>query len=257
MQKNNISFLLFVFCSLITFSLQAQSIPKPMSPPRMVNDFVGLFSAQESGLLEQKLRAYHDSTSTQIYVVVVSSFNGYDRAYFAYEIGETWGIGQKGKDNGAVLLIKPKRENERGEVFIATGYGLEGALPDAINKRIVDEVIMPYFRQDNYYQGVDAGIDQMIHYLSGEYAADKEDNSVSVWVIIFIIIIILIIIYRAPNNQDIDRRGGKSGRSGGDIFFPPSSSASRGGGGFGGFSGGSFGGGGGGHFGGGGAGGSW
>ncbi|MCD7974146.1 MAG: TPM domain-containing protein [Candidatus Azobacteroides sp.] len=243
---------LVVFC----LQMQAQEIPDPMYPPRLVNDYTGLFSAQEAAMLESKLRSYHDTTSTQIYVVVVPSLGGQDPAYYAYEVGEKWGIGQKGKDNGAVLLIKPRSGNERGQVFIATGYGLEGALPDAICKRIVEQTILPYFQQKQYYQGVDAGIDRMIGYLAGEYKADKTDGEGSglpIWLLIIIIVILIIIFSSGNNEQDINGKGGSRSRSGPTVFFPPP----RSGGGFGGFSGGGFGGGGGGRFGGGGAGGSW
>lgn len=253
------SALLFFLFSFLTIS--AQDIPNPISPPRLVNDFAGLFTAQEKEALENKLRAYNDSTSTQIYVVVVSSFNGYDRAYFAYTLGEKWGVGQKGKNNGAVVLVKPKTQSERGEIFIATGYGLEGALPDAITKRITDQTIIPYFKVDKYYEGVNAGIDAMIGYLQGEYKADSNnEEGFPMWLIVVIIIVIIIIIISSDHNeQDMNRRGSRN--SGGTIFFPTSSSGRSSGGGFGGFSGGGggggFSGGGGGSFGGGGAGGSW
>ncbi len=268
----NIGFIRFFFifgCFVLSFFSSAQDIPEPMSPPRLVNDFSGLLSTQEQQALETELRAYHDSTSTQIYVVIVNSFNGYDKAQFAYEIGEKWGVGQKGKDNGAVLLVKPKVGNERGEVFIATGYGLEGALPDAICRRIIEQNIIPYFRENQYFNGIQSGINQMIDYLSGEYKADAKDDGDglggSTILLIIIIVIILVVVFSSSDNnnngQDIGRGGSR--RSGGGMFFPPSS-----GGGFGGFSGGrgsfggggfggGFSGGGGGSFGGGGAGGSW
>ncbi|MDR2474788.1 MAG: TPM domain-containing protein [Bacteroidales bacterium] len=241
-----------MICCLVFALAQAQTIPDPMSPPRLVNDFAGLFSAQENALLEAKLRAYNDSTSTQIYVVVVESFNGYDKAQFAFDLGEKWGIGQKGKNNGAVMLIKPQNGIEKGEIFIATGYGLEGALPDAIINRIIDETIIPSFRQELYYKGVDAGINRMIGYLSGEYqAAPDEDGDIPVWLIIMIILIIIIVLSMGDNSgQNINRNGGSRTISR-PMFFPT--------GGGGGFSsgGGGFRGGGGGSFGGGGAGGSW
>ncbi|GHU68169.1 hypothetical protein FACS189413_04420 [Bacteroidia bacterium] len=251
--------LLYILSCWLIGSVQAQDIPNPVSPPRLVNDFAGLFSSNENTQLEAKLRNYHDTTSTQIYVVVVASFNGYDKSQFAVELGEKWGIGQKNKNNGAVILIKPKSEREKGEIFIASGYGLEGALPDIILNRIIDETIIPYFRQNRYYDGVNAAIDRMIGYLSGEYQANKEnDDSSPAWLVFLVILIIILLISSGSNgNQDINNKGGSSRPFGTPILFPSGRS-----GGFGGFSGGGsfgggFSGGGGGSFGGGGAGGSW
>ncbi|MDR0543607.1 MAG: TPM domain-containing protein [Dysgonamonadaceae bacterium] len=250
-----------ILCILACWTIvwaQAQDIPNPMSPPRLVNDFAGLFSSNENALLESKLRMYHDTTSTQIYVVTVASFNGYDKAQFAVELGEKWGIGQKSKNNGAVILIKPKSEREKGEIFIASGYGLEGALPDATLSRIMDETIVPYFRKNQYYEGVNAGIDRMTGYLSGEFQADKtQAESFPTWLIILAIIVFVVILISSGGKGNNNNSGSRGG-FGPTVFFPPSGRR----GGFGGFSGGGsfgggFSGGGGGRFGGGGAGKSW
>lgn len=105
-------------------SMQAQTIPDPMSPPRLVNDFAGIFDQGQKNDLEQILQAYDDTTSTQIYVVTVTDLQGYAPSDYATRLGEKWGIGQKGKDNGAVILIKPRIGNERGQVFIATAASI-------------------------------------------------------------------------------------------------------------------------------------
>ncbi|MDR0505607.1 MAG: TPM domain-containing protein [Dysgonamonadaceae bacterium] len=227
-----------------------------MSPPRLVNDFTGLFSPKENALLESKLRHYHDTTSTQIYVVTVTSFNGYDKAQFAFELGEKWGVGQKGKNNGAVILIKPKSKRESGEIFIASGYGLEGALPDITLNRIINEIIIPDFQQGKYYDGVNNAIDRMIGYLSGEYEADQSsENSIPSWVIVLgVFIIIIFIIYSGGKGN---KNSGNQRGFGRTVFFPPTGGGSFGGFSGGGSSGGGFSGGGGGKFGGGGAGGKW
>ncbi|NCC74082.1 MAG: TPM domain-containing protein, partial [Sphingobacteriia bacterium] len=120
-------------------------IPERPSPPRLVNDFTGTLNASELDRLEQKLVAFNDTTSTQIAVVLVNTLGDYDKAQFADLLGEKWGVGHKGKNNGLVLLVKPKTAEERGEAFIATGYGLEGAVPDAVVKRIVEEEMIPHF----------------------------------------------------------------------------------------------------------------
>jgi len=109
-----------------------QTIPARPDPPRLVNDFANILTEAQINQLENKLVYFNDTTSTQIAIVIVNSLDGYDKASYAYEIGEKWGVGQQGFNNGIVILLKPKTESESGEVFIATGYGLEGAIPDAI-----------------------------------------------------------------------------------------------------------------------------
>lgn len=247
------SILFFIF--LISFHVvQAQDIPDPMSPPRLVNDFAGIFSTSERDDLEQMLRNYNDTTSTQIYVVTVKDLDGYAISDYAFRLGEKWGIGQKGKDNGAVILIKPKIGNSRGDVFIAVGYGLEEKLNDARIGRILDNYMIPYFREGDYYGGVKATIGVMIDYLSGQFKADPKDDEVSTFDIIIGIVLFFLFIYLISKKGKNNRGGGSSFGGG---FFPPISGGSRGGRSSGGFGGGSFGGGGGGSFGGGGSGRSW
>ena len=245
--------LLVVLSVMISGFTHAQNIPEPMSPPRLVNDFAGIFNERERNDLEQMLLTYNDTTSTQIYVVTVQDLEGYDVSDYAFRLGEKWGIGQKGKDNGAVILIKPKIGNERGRVFIATGYGLEEKLNDARVGRIIDNEMLPNFQQNDYYTGTKNAIGAMIKYLSGQFQADEDSDELSTGDVIVSILLVLLFIYfiaRANKNN----KGNKSSRGGG---FPPII-----GGGFGGFGGGSrggggFGGGGGGRFGGGGAGRGW
>ena len=137
----------------LSAGLKAQDIPEPMVPYRLVNDFAGLFSASETEMLEQKLLAYHDTTSTQIYVVTVRDMGGYPVSDYAFRLGEKWGIGQKSKNNGAVILIKPKIGNSRGQAFIATGYGLEARINDAYAGRIVRNEMIPYFIEEDILEG--------------------------------------------------------------------------------------------------------
>ncbi len=97
-------------------------------------------------MLEQKLVAFNDSTSTQIAIVIVPTLGGYDKADYAQTLAEKWGIGQKRTNNGVLILIKPKTPGSKGEVQIATGYGLEGAIPDITCAEIIDREILPAFR---------------------------------------------------------------------------------------------------------------
>ena len=253
---------LFLFF-ILSQGIVAQDIPDPMSPPRLVNDFANVFSKTERDALEAKLLIYNDTTSTQIYVVTVEDLNGYAASDYAVRLGEKWKIGQKSKDNGAVILIKPKIGNSRGQAFIATGYGLEARINDAYAGRIVRDIMIPYFRQEDYFSAVNSAIDSMAKRLSGEFDPDmqNEDEGIPLTsIIIFILFFIFFIISISKKGGDDQNIGGDgSSRSGiGPVFFPPIIGGGRRGGfGGGGFGGGGFGGGGGGRFGGGGAGGSW
>lgn len=240
----------------IALGALAQDIPTKPNPPRLVNDFANALSADQRAALERKLVAYDDSTSSQIALVIVPSVQPYDISEYAFKLGREWGVGKQGKNNGIVLLWAPQDR----KVFIATGYGMEGAIPDAIAKRIVSDVILPQFRNQQYYQGLDQGIDTIIKYASGEYKADPSDRNSNeeapsglvIFIVIFIVIII--IISRSKGGRGGGGRGYRSGRGGGPIFWPYTTYSGGGsysgnwgggsGGGFGGFGGGSFGGGG-------------
>jgi len=254
------------------FALNAQFLlPRP-EPPRLVNDLAGILSEGEVQALENKLVAFNDSTSNQIAVVIVSDLQGYDRSEFAYRVARDWGVGQGDFNNGLLVLVKPKSGSSNGQVFIATGYGLEGAIPDIACADIIDREIIPRFRENDYYGGIDAGTNVLMSLAAGEYSYDNYAGGGSSGsipgVIIFLMILVFIFIISAgsSNNKHLRRNGssnlplwlllsmmgggkshggswgGFSGGSGGGGF-------SGGGGGFGGFGGGGFGGGG--------AGGSW
>lgn len=256
--KNRIS-LVFVFV-LLALGIYSQDIPEPMRPFRLVNDFAKVFTSSELQALENKLQVYNDTTSTQIYVVTVNDLGGYPASDYAFVLGEKWGIGQSGKDNGLLILIKPKVGNSRGQAFVATGYGLEAYITDAFAGRIVRDYMIPYFQYDDYFGGVNAAVDVVIAKLSGEFDADQsaEGSGFPVWIIVAIFIAIFIIVTSSSSggDQNIDSGGHRNSGSG-PVFFPPIIRGGRSSWGGGSFGGGGFGGGGGGRFGGGGAGGSW
>ncbi|MBG0781739.1 MAG: TPM domain-containing protein [Bacteroidales bacterium] len=251
---------LFAVFSLLNLSGFGQ-IPAKPNPPRLVNDFTGTLSAQELQMLEQKLVNYNDTTSTQFLVVLVNDLGGYDPADFAFRLGEEWGVGQQQYNNGAVILIKPKTQKSRGQAFIATGYGLEALIPDALSKRIVDQEMIPEFKNERYFDGIWRATDVMMGLASGAYAADDYNQEPSAaWFVPILVFAIIFFMMKARGSAN--HIGGKSnlpfwtalflasqaGRSHGGSW--QSFSGGRGGsGGFGGFGGGSFGGGG--------AGGSW
>ncbi len=261
------SFMLFL-CFVIAAggsALTAQEIPPRPDPPRLVNDLAGVLSDDQESALEATLVRFNDTTSNQIVVLTVADLGGYDKAEFAYTAGERWGVGQKGFDNGIVILIRPKTGNSRGEVFIAVGYGLEGAIPDATAVQITNNEMIPYFKNNDYYGGIVAALNILMPLATGafshkQYGRKKEEAPGWVALIPVAIIIILILIFRGGRNRHnhigrnldfltwmmlLNSMGGGRGSGG------------WGGGGFGGGGGGGFGGFGGGGFGGGGAGGSW
>ena len=137
----------------------------------------GCFQLRTLYALEEKLVAFNDSTSTQIAIVTVSDLKGYDKADYAQRLAEKWGIGQKGLDNGMLILVKPKTNESSGQVQIAQGYGLEGAIPDIICGQIVDYEIFPEFRNGNYYEGLDKATSTLMSLASGEYPADQYGKS--------------------------------------------------------------------------------
>ena len=231
--------------------------------PGYVHDYAGWLSASEKNALEEKLRRYDDSTTTQVVVVIRPDIGDYDKASYAFELGNRLGIGRKSKNNGVVMFIKSEPP-DRG-IFIATGYGTEGALPDITAGQIIRNTMAPYFRQKQYYAGIEAGLDDIIRALAGEFKAEPGDREPKgggwIFLIIFAIVVLLFIfiIAKAAKKGTIYTSAGPGQRRGGDWWIGGGGfgGGSSGGWGGGGDSGGGFGGFGGGSFGGGGAGGDW
>lgn len=250
---------------LIFTGVQAQDIPKQPQPPHLVNDLAGVMTTEQIQKLESRLVAFNDSTSTQIAVVTLKSLNGLTANDMAQRIGASWAVGQKKYNNGMVILVKPQTASERGDAAIATGYGLEGKLPDAICKRIVDQVMIPAFKQNDYAAGIEAGTVTVMKFATGEYKdssfAGKKKGKFPIVPLVILIIMVIIVMrgFRGRgNHHSIGHNmplwpflfmGGLGGFGGGG--------GNNEGGGFGGGDGGGFGGFGGGGFGGGGASGSW
>jgi len=260
--KNKITFsILTVLIHILGFQGFSQEIPPRPEPPRLVNDLAGVLTPEQVQLLERKLVNFNDTTSTQITVVTVKSLNGYDKADFAFKIGEQWGVGQKGKNNGIVVLVKPKYGNERGQVFIATGYGLEGVIPDAIGERIVQLEMIPNFNEKNYFGGLDAATTTLMELASGEFTADQyvKRSQKSPYAFLIPILIMMVVFFLIRSSRARSHSVGKNipfwtafwllgsmgGHSGNwNDFHSGGGSFGGGGGGFGGFGGGIFGGGG-------------
>lgn len=257
--------LVLLFFLLGSQTLFAQKIENRPQVPLAVNDYANLLAPFQKQALEQKIRNYNDSTSSAIVIITIPDLQGYDIAEVALKYLRDWGIGMKGKNNGVLILVSKAEHKAR----IETGYGMEGVLPDIIAKQIIDERMIPYFKQEDYYRGFDNAVDAIILAAAGEYKADPQSKGGegSGGSIIFIVIVIFIL---------ISFMSGKGGGGGGSYMSRKGSKSfgalpwfllgnllgggGRGGGfggGGGGFGGGGFGGFGGGGGGGGGASGGW
>lgn len=260
MIKSFSSIIFLVFCSL-TLLVAQPKVPDRPNPPRLVNDFAGILSADETARLETELSTYNDSSSNQIAVISVKSLGDYAIEDWALEIGRKWGIGFKQKNNGVVILIS----QEPRKINISPGYGLEGALPDLRCKSIEQLQMVPAFKEGRYFDGIHDAVTAIRASIKGEfvnenYGKDKGSGSdVGFWLfIIFLIVMVLVFMYISNRSSYAQYGSGKRGLGGGPgfIWFGGGGGGNSGGGwgsgggggdsggGFGGFGGGSFGGGG-------------
>lgn len=243
---------LIVFSQLSLFG--QTGIPDAPNPPRLVNDYSNLLTAEERMSLEQRLVSISDTTSVQIVVVITPTLNDYEISDFAQRLGQKWGVGSKNTNNGYVVIVKPKSSTERGEAFIATGYGSEIHIPDAICSQIVNREMIPFFKENNYFEGIVAGVTSIQKYTAGQYQAETPKEGIGGYIFLIILLIFIIFVIAKGNSNNNNKRTISSKGSYSPIFFPNIGGWTSGGGGgssggFGGFGGGSFGGGG--------AGGSW
>lgn len=238
------------------------TIPSKPQQNMYVYDYADLLNKKQKEDLQNKLYKYDDSTSTQILIVIIADLQGEDISMLSTKWAQAWGIGGKKEDNGILILLKKDKAGPGGQIDITTGYGIEYRMTDRMTKQIINRIVLPNFKQQAYYEGLDQGIDAIIATLNGEFEGQGRQNKKDTpWFPLIIIFIILFIIILS------NKKGG--GNSGGrnqsssllDILILSSMGRSSGGsyrgGGFGsggGFSGGGFGGG---SFGGGGASGRW
>ena len=173
--------------------------PKP-NPHRYVNDFAEVLTPQQEANLEKVITDFYNQTSNQIAVVTVKSLHGNVASTYATELGHRWGVGQKGKDSGVVLLVKPKYSYSKGEVFIAVGYGLEFAITDAKASRIVDRQLIPNFKKNNYYKGIYEAVKEIINLSKHTYSFTPDnilptENRRTFQYILLFILLLLPVIY--------------------------------------------------------------
>ncbi|MBA2745126.1 MAG: TPM domain-containing protein [Flavisolibacter sp.] len=260
--------LICLLSGLHVFSQVEKYVPERPSPPRLVNDFANLLTAEQVATLERKLVAYDDSTSTQIVIATVTGLNDYAAVEYAVALGRKWGIGGAQFNNGMVILVSTGGGAGNRDAFIATGYGMEGSIPDITANAILQAELIPNLRANRFYEAFDQATNAIILAAAGEYTAPpgysergrtRPGSGGGLGRLIIAIIIISVLVGFGG------RGGGKGGGGymsrrgyrgfGGPVIFPGGFGGS--GGGFGGGGGGGFGGFGGGGFGGGGAGGRW
>ena len=237
-------------------ALAAEVIPPP--PKQYFNDYANVVSAATTARLDKTLEDFERATSSQILVAVFPKMQS-DSSIEDYtvRVAQSWKVGQKAKDNGAVLFVFVQDH----KLFIQVGYGLEGALPDALCKRIIDEQITPRFKAGDFNGGLSAGVQSIIAATKGEYKgtgrtvadlkikhSDMVGSIFAILVVLFFLMFIFIIINKAARGGLIMTGGGYSRGGWGGGWSSGGGGFSGGGGGFSG---------GGGSFGGGGAGGSW
>lgn len=245
------AFLLFFYVG----QASAFDVPKkPQGNTRYINDYANLINLDEENFLNQKLQKYWDSTSTDLVVVTIETLNGEEAFDVGLKIYNTWGIGTTDKDNGILILIAHENDDPaKRKIWITTGKGAEGFLPDGATGSIIRNTMAPAFKEKMYGKGINAAIDEIIARSKGEYKNTEKEpkRKFPVWLIILVVVLII---------SFMGRNSGPGSRTyGGGGLLGPTMWGGLGGG----FGGGSSGGGGwsggfgGGMSGGGGAGGSW
>jgi len=161
------------FCFLVLLLLQP-GIAGALDAPQLrgrVNDLASMLSPEATARLEQKLAGFERETTNQVAVLTIPTLQGDDIDQFAIRVAEQWKLGQKGKDNGVLLILAQAEHKVRIEV----GMGLQGVLPDITAGRIIREVMRPYLKTGSFDQGVNAGVDAIIAATKGEFKATPQD----------------------------------------------------------------------------------
>lgn len=244
--------LLCTLLLLLGMTIEAREIPPKTE--FLVNDYASILQSGERAQLENYLRRFADSSSTQIAMVLIPSLEGEEIFDYSMRWAQTWGIGQEGKNNGVLVFVALQERKIR----IQVGYGLEGVLTDAFTKRVIEEVMKPSFKAGNYYEGLSLASQYLVKAARGEYKNENfgkksKRTGVGSIMVLLIILAVLYFFFRGGGGSNYGSRGtdwwtaamlgsalgsmGGSRRSSWGDF-------SSGSGSFGGFGGGSFGGGG-------------
>ncbi|MBO7145846.1 MAG: TPM domain-containing protein [Salinivirgaceae bacterium] len=205
--------LLIITFLAVTITSFADVFDRP-SELRFVVDSANAFTAGQMAALTAKLDSFDIETSTQIQIYTTTNLQGYDIVDFAQRLGEGWGVGKAGFDNGIVIVYVPKTDTTAGEVTIQTGYGIEPLIPDATCKRIIELEMIPCFKKDSVYEGFNRAVDVCISLTKGEFKANDYQNNnsggfwdwvfdhivlclvlgmVGIWVLILLVVVIYLV----------------------------------------------------------------
>jgi uncharacterized protein len=257
-----ISYIIFILI-LVSGKAIAQpdyGIPDKPTPERLVNDFADVLLPADEAELEKILTDYSNATTTQIVILTVNTIPG-DISQFAFDVFDKWGIGQSKKDNGLLIVVKKKDKEagERGEVFINTGRGLEGAITDVQAKRIVEDDMIPHFKEGDYFNGILSGVNKCMELAGLDFPKQDLRSTGGGKFKSILAVLFILAFWIFMSSRKVRSYAGKNRLPWWTAFFMMNSMGrshrgswgnfTSGGGGFGGFGGGSTGGGG--------AGGSW
>jgi uncharacterized protein len=203
------------------------------SPEGYVNDYTNTLTYEQKDALESKVSTFEQESTNEIAVVIIDSMKGDYIENFAVKLFESWGIGKEKEDNGVLILVSMSERQMRIEV----GYGLEGSLTDAQASWIIKNVMVPNFKENKYYEGIDQSVDKIIAITKGEFEVPEEDSISPLTVLVFIVILILgvaiaviILKKKYPNWEGWDTDSSSSSSFGGWGGGSDSSSGSFGGG---------------------------
>ncbi|MGM0744005.1 MAG: TPM domain-containing protein [Bacteroidota bacterium] len=215
----------------------------PQTPSGHVNDYADVLNSSQEQQLERKLRAYRDSTSNVIAIAILNNLQGVSREEAANTIFNSWRMWEGERQNGVLILVAV----EDRQMQIEVGYGLEGAVTDLMAGRIVDQILRPNFRNNDFYSGLDEASTTIMRLAAGEYDAVPQQSDDKPKVIVFIVIFVILfsVIYILVNASGGSGGGRRRKRhtmgSGGVVVWGGGRSSGGfggGGGSFGGFSGG-------------------
>jgi len=229
------AWLSLLFFLLFPFFATAAEPTYPALTGRIV-DNANLLNAEALARIEQKLKAHEDKTSDQVVIATLPSLQGYPIEDFANGLFRAWKLGDKAKNNGLLLLVAP---NER-KVRIEVGYGLEGALTDALSKVIITTAVAPKFKNGDFAGGIEGGVDAILSILTGDAeewqrrAQIRSDESswFETAAVIFVMIMVFILIVSFMRELGRSSGGSRSHRTrdGRWIVLPPSGGSGWGGG---------------------------
>lgn len=240
---------------LLLLQTSFAQIPERPSSQHLYNNlssqFPDFLSESDAERIEAKLEKFSKETSNQICIVIVDDLGGYEASEYATQLGEKWGIGQGKFNNGIVILVKPTGGEGQRDLFIAVGYGLEGAIPDITTKKIREQEMYPYFKTGDYYTAFDKATDVLMKLAKGEIDSKAYGRSGAGgfvqknWIAILIVVVLIILFLgRGGGGGTTYGRSGRYYGGGFGGFGGGFGGGGSSGGGFGGFGGGSFGGGG-------------